>query len=141
MRCPGCNKFVAYEEVDPEVEVQVDAEGHVTGTVQIVNACADCSEELKEANFDIDVDARVGANQQRGIDSAEFEKHKGHALGVDTHGIERTSRVEGKGRGARTFYGASVEIVVNCEDCEGTPVVATLTWADDEQASAMDELV
>lgn len=134
MRCPSCNKFVAYEEVDPEVELSVDNEGHVTGSVRIVNSCAYCGEELKEANFDVDIDAHVGAND------ASFDKHKGHELGVDSDEIDRTSRVEGKGRGAKTFYGASVGIVVNCEECEGTPVVATLTWSDDEQASSMDEL-
>ncbi len=128
MRCPSCNKFVGYEEVEPEMEFSIDADGHVIGSVRIVNACQECGEELKEAVFDIDFAPKID------------EKHKDHAFGVELNDIERTCRSEGKRRGTKTFYGAKVEIVVTCDDCEGGPVVASLSWSDDEQASSMDEL-
>jgi hypothetical protein len=138
MRCPGCNKFVSYEEVDPEVDLSLDWSGDtptISGSVRIVNACEDCGEELKEATFDIYVDAKVGANEE------SFKAHKEHELSVEPGEVERTCRSEGKGRGAKTFYGASVEIVVTCMTCVGSPTVTTVTWADEVQASSMDELV
>ena len=43
MRCPDCNKFVAFDtDVDPEVSVSVENDGSITGNVRIVNNCAEC---------------------------------------------------------------------------------------------------
>ncbi len=57
MRCPSCNKFVPYDtDSEPEVDIEIDAEGSVSGTVRIVNTCADCGEELKEASLDVNED-------------------------------------------------------------------------------------
>jgi hypothetical protein len=58
MRCPDCNKFVAYDDSnEPEADdADVDAEGRVSGTVRVYLACAECGTELKEANFDLESD-------------------------------------------------------------------------------------
>ena len=55
-RCPDCNKFVSLDsEQDPEVSIDVDEEGHVTGSVQIANACEQCGTEMYTAEFDVNV--------------------------------------------------------------------------------------
>lgn len=59
MRCPDCNKFVSFDtEQDPEESnASIDAQGHVAINVRIVNSCADCGTELKEAEFVLESDA------------------------------------------------------------------------------------
>jgi len=55
MRCPDCNKFVSFEENEPEVEsIDVDGDRNVTATVRIVNSCGECGQELKEATLDME---------------------------------------------------------------------------------------
>ena len=56
-RCSSCNKFVSFDESEPEVNnLEVDEDGHVTAEVRIVNACAECGEELTEANLEAEAD-------------------------------------------------------------------------------------
>lgn len=133
MRCPSCNKFVAFEESDPEVDLEDNADlGTVNGTVRIVNACAECGEELKEANFDIDVDVSEFVNAHTDKDDEGT-----HEISIEEGGFERDQRSEGKGRGAKTFYGASGSIRLSCKCGENQDVA----WSDFVQASDMDELV
>jgi hypothetical protein len=53
MRCPECQKFVAFEDGEPEVDFDVE-NAQLTGTVRIVLLCAECSTELKESQFDVE---------------------------------------------------------------------------------------
>lgn len=56
-RCPDCNKFVSYDtDQEPEVDVDIDEDGQVTGTVRIFDACAECGTELRETTIDISED-------------------------------------------------------------------------------------
>lgn len=56
MRCPDCNKFVSFDtEQDPEIDVDIN-DTEIVGSCRIVNTCAECSQELKEANLDVSVD-------------------------------------------------------------------------------------
>jgi hypothetical protein len=56
MVCPSCNKFCAFEAQEPEAD-GLDIEGTtVTGSVRLVLNSECCSEEMKEANFDVDLD-------------------------------------------------------------------------------------
>lgn len=135
MRCPDCNKFVAFEENDPEVELDVDDDGMVTGTVRIVNACAECGSELKEATLDVEGSVEEEIVKCKG-DPPDEEKDC--PLSIEETSSGRTSRAEGKGRGTKTFYGAEVEYEVTCE-CGKIKV--TKQWSDDVQASSMDEMV
>src|SRR3990172_2348422 len=119
MRCPSCNKFVGNDEQEPEVEsveVEHDEAGTatVTASVRIVNACADCGEELAEASLDLETQETSS---------------------------ERTNRSDGKpgtpSRYRRTFYGAKVEASVTCRCGK---VSASVTLEDDVQASGMESL-
>lgn len=131
-RCPDCNKFVPYEEQDPEVEVEIDEEGTVTGTVRIVNACGECGTELREATFEVDA-------PEYGLAAEELAKHtgEGHGLEVEEQSSERTTRQEGKGRYAKSFYGYDLAFRVTCS-CGQLKIEGQTN--DDIQASSMDEL-
>lgn len=145
MRCPDCSKFVSYDDsTEPEVEnLEVDEDGSVTGSVRIVLCCSECGNELKEANFDLEVDAG---------DFAEEHKGEGHELSVEADGFELTTRAQsqdpktGKAipyRYQKSFYGASGSVTVSCS-CGGegdTSASESYDWSDDVQASGMDELV
>ncbi len=133
MRCSDCNKFVSFDsDGEPEPELEADeTTGQVTGSVRIVNACGECGTELKEATFDVDVDFDKAAEHM-----AEHPEDEAHALDLEEPSLDRTERVQGKGRGAKTFYGAEGDLEVKCR-CGFTE---TQHWSDDIQASYMDEL-
>lgn len=150
-RCPDCNKFVSNEETDPEVEsVEIedvsapselddvpndtdDADAEITASVRIVNACADCGTELAEAELEPTTTITIPGPHRL----------PGHEISVDETGSSRTSRSEGKGRGMRTFYGATIDVEVSCScgkmlAADGKALTAELS--DDVQASGMDSL-
>jgi len=142
MRCNDCNKFVSFDtDSDPEIDVDVDNEGHVTGSVRIVNTCQDCSSELTEATLNVDMDFASEIVEHRG-EQAEGD----HAtLSVDHDGGSRTDRTENKDRNGKIikqsrymkrFYGAEATITVECACGEKFEQ----GWSDEVQASGMDEL-
>lgn len=148
MRCPDCNKFVSFEEADPEVDcLDIRGDGAVTATVRIINTCAECSQELTEATFDLESDAACEAveahkcttspqPEQRSFEAEEYECERTGRSGY----YKKGKWVPGFGRYAKTFYGAQLTVTVKCSACQevvGEPVVLT----DDVQASAMDSLV
>lgn len=138
MRCPDCNKFVGYEEGEPEIELSLDAPtpedvnpvAVVTGEARIVLSCGECGTELKEATLTFESQVEVPAGHIG----------DGHELSLadEQPSGEMTSRTEGRGRRVRTFYGATVDAEVTCS-CGN--FVAYETLSDDVQASAMDETV
>lgn len=136
MRCPDCNKFVGYDaEEEPEVEIEVDENGLVTGSVRIVNKCAECGTELKEATLELEVDLSEECKEHHG---------DGHELSVEATNVERTEDSRGPkpstpARYRKTFYGATLEAVVTCSCAEDFS--ASEEWKDEVQASAMDEMV
>lgn len=140
MRCPDCCKFVSLDtDVDPEVDLEVDdTTGEITGTVRIVNACQDCGNELAEATFDVDVEFPEAEDHKKdhADDDMVQEGLDSHELELEEAEVERTDGSEGKGRGTRTFYGASATLKVKCS-C-GTQWAKE--WSDKVQASHMDEL-
>lgn len=134
-RCGDCNKFVSFEEAEPEVDsLDVDAEGNVTANVRIANQCGECGNDLREYTFEVSVDRS---------DECKGHTGEGHTLDIEETSSERTQRSVGKGRGTRTFYGFTVEYEIKCEcdadkkDGERWSVSGTLS--DDVQASGMDE--
>ena len=138
MRCPDCNKFVSFDEADPEVNtLGIDEDGQVNAEVRIVNTCADCGTELKEITFEMEHDHQHDVVNHKG---------EGHELSIEEDGSERTSRsgyfLKGKfvpkgGRYAKTFYGAKVDYSVQCS-CGKLALSGSVE--DDAQASSMDEL-
>ncbi len=137
-RCPDCSKFVSLEtETEPEVDgLDVDDDGTVTCSVRIVNCCGECSAELTETTLELQDDCTAEVEEHLKPDAGGDTPEKGHTLSVEEVSSERTQRVEGKGRGAKTFYGASVDVLVKCECGWEHP----LTLSDDCQASSMDEM-
>lgn len=132
MRCGSCNKFVSFDSnTEPETEdFKVDDDGNVTGTVRIVNTCADCGEELKEASLDVEEEPLPDVK-------SHLDEEKEHELELEVDSSERTERSEGKGRGTRTFYGASVSYTVTCS-CDADFQASGETTVE-IQASSMEE--
>jgi hypothetical protein len=155
-RCPDCNKFVSLDsEQDPEVSIDVDGEGHVTGSFSIMNACQDCGTEMFTSEFDVNVSASdiTRGEDEKTLESflseckakaEEIEKNPDHGedleveLEVEESDMERTSRSEGKGRGTRTFYGARVGFTVKAT-FRGVTSEFEGSVEDDIQASSMDQ--
>lgn len=142
MRCESCSKFVSFDtETEPEINIDVAAEGHVTGDVRITNNCAECSTELKESTFTVDVDLSEEITAHR----AEATEGDHKTLSVDHDGGSRTDRTQSTDRHGkpikssrymRHFYGAEMTITVECECGEKFEQ----SWSDEVQASGMDEL-
>lgn len=129
-RCSGCNKFASLDECDPEVgNITVDDDGHVVAQVRIANACADCGNELTEANLELEAD---------NPEAAEHVKKKGeHELSAEEESCDRDVKTEGKGRGLRTSYGVTMSVKITCS-CGKLETGIGLSGY--EQASAMDLL-
>lgn len=135
MRCDQCNKFAAYDDsTEPEVQVDLSNDGSFSGQVRIVLTHDECGQELKEASFDFEGE----------VPEEILNAHKGdgHSLDLDTDAGELTSRGEGSGRYMKTFYGYDVSLDLRC-DCQerNAEPLWQATFADDTQASHMDELV
>lgn len=145
MRCPDCNKFVAFDtDTDPEVNSQdVDADGVVEVEVRIVNTCAECGTELKEATLNVTIDLA----QEIAVHYEDNPKCKEAAsLSVDVS-VTRTDRRQTTDRHGKKitnpryqkqFYGADVEATVTCDTCKEE---FTRNEGDEVQASGMEELV
>lgn len=139
MRCNDCNKFVSFDEQEPEVEsLAVDEDGNVTAEVRIVNACSECGTELTEAVFNFDAAHSAACTEHKG---------EGHELQVEDEGCERTDRsgyfkkgvfVPKGGRYAKHFYGVELSYTITCS-CGKLEAISD-TFSDEIQASGMDEL-
>lgn len=139
-RCSSCYKMCALDMAEPEVEIDIDEDGTVTGTVRIVCTSQCCGDEVKEATFDVEV-------SPEGEHAAIIEHHIGKdrsescELSVQDNGSENTERQEGKGRGLRTFRGACVQYEVTCACLKGDAApLWEAEWSDEIQASSMDEI-
>ena len=132
MRCDQCNKFAAYDDsTEPEVDVDLNDDGTFSGNVRIVLTCADCSQELKEAQFDFDGEVPE--------EIVKAHAGEGHSLSLDAGDNELTSRGEGSGRYMKTFWGYRAALDLSCM-CQSEGLWAS-EFTDDIQASHMDELV
>lgn len=144
MRCPDCNKFASFDtDTEPEIEANVDPTiGTVTVEARIVNTCAECGTELKEATFNMESDDLA----------EEVEEHKATCadmkLSVKNESFSRTDRRQthtpkGKPitnpRYAKQFYGVEGKVEVECDECGHT--FSDVELSDEVQASGMDELV
>jgi hypothetical protein len=152
MRCPDCNKFVSLEMQDPEVsDLSVeylpshDADNEpihefcITGTVRIVRCCAECGQEMKEAQLDIEQTVELGeeVDTKGAHDWEEFARTHDldDARVDDSPSVDQIE--EGGGRYAKSYFGAAIHFEVFV----GDTVVATVEWSDKVAASSMDELV
>lgn len=136
-RCNDCNRFVSYDDSnEPEVDsLEVDSQS-ITGSIRIYLTCAECGTELRESNFDVEVDISE--------DFGEEHEGEGHDLDVDFNDLELTTHTNDKDakgktipyRFRKTFYGYSGNFDVRCK-CGKTE---TYDVADSVQASHMDEI-
>jgi hypothetical protein len=135
MRCDQCNKFAAYDDsTEPEVDLNFNTDtGDITAQVRIVLTHDECGQELKEASFDFEETVPE--------DVMAAHRGEGHELDLESDDSELTSRYEGKGRYTKTFYGARLEVSLTCSCNSIDDPVWSYEFADDVQASHMDELV
>ncbi len=153
-RCTDCNKFVSLELGEsPELNLDVDAEGIVTGDVTISRTCAECGTELKSGTFEINLTiAEILAHVQKHTDeqAAKDKAAKDAAdagielpdddseepeLTIEDEEAEATERAKNK---RESFYGFRATFTVKCSCPEGFEHSAE---ADDEMlGSEMEEM-
>lgn len=167
MRCPDCNKFVGFDtDNEPELDLNVDDDGVVSGTARIVNCCAECGQELKEAVLDIEIDLtdefREHVEQATALAMRRRKKslieHRPELLSEEGARSDRVQRTDRHGRAIKrsrymkTFYGADVSVTIGCA-CQASGRRRHMDGAGDDafeaagtassevQASSMEELV
>ena len=129
-RCQSCAKFVEVNaEGEPEVDVDAkfDEDGNVSveGSVRITNDCAECSELLQEATFDVSLVIDV--------EHAEGCAHDGDPdLDFDAERFDEF--IPPKAKRQKHMYGASATVKVTC-DCGAK---GELEWKETIQSSHMD---
>ena len=151
-RCPDCNRFVALNtEVDPEVELQAELteeEGengekgditvNLTGTVRIVNECADCGTELTEFTFDVDASETVsrpeGLNEVP--DEGELSGEEDITRTEDYVTTDRKGKPITNPRYQKKLYGFSGQVEVSIGDHH----LCTFDLSDNTEASSMEAL-
>jgi hypothetical protein len=138
MRCPDCAKFVSYD--DPQtIDIQDyrlgDDDDPPSGEFTVSLTCAECGTELKQAEV-----AMEFPNFDPEYWAVELGKHDGskHQIELDIDEFDADTTYEGKGRYAKTFYGATGVLDVRCS-CGGT--FNGLPFHGYVQASDMDEQV
>jgi hypothetical protein len=145
-RCPDCNKFTEKDtEPEPDVMLDVEYSGRITGDVRIANNCAECSTELEEFNFTVDyqnLEDAVAAHNRIHTD----EQPGPHSLDLSHEEFERTDRTETTGKNgrpikpryARRYYGYSGDVRVTCT-CGKFEVIVELE--DEVTAGSMESTV
>ena len=128
-RCPDCNKFVGIEMAEPELNLEVDDDGSITGEVRLVQTCSECGTELAEANLTVEGEVEF-------VHNSDCKKES--SLELDNEEAENDDRFEGKGRYAKHFYVANIHAVVRCPDCE---IEQEFDTSVEEQASSFESLV
>lgn len=135
-RCPDCNKFVRLNaETEPEVDLTIELEETsestealltVTGSIRIVNTCAECGGELTEASFDIDetelVTIRDTDAQLKDVD-------------YRADGVNRTTEASEHKR-PKITYGFAGTVVVSL----GKRVLTKITICDSIASGGMDDM-
>lgn len=153
-RCNDCNKFCSLDtDQEPEISLDVSDDGEVTGDVVIANCCAECGTEVTTATLDVAVSAdeikdEDGKSLADYLDGLTKEGRESVSLEVEDEEGERTSRQEGKGARAPTFYGAkvtfNVKLTIEVPTGDGDAVeektrIFSGVFEDDVQAGSMDE--
>jgi len=151
MRCPDCNKFVAQEPGDVDLEVTVQATS-VDIAAHIVVNCAECGTELKTADLSGSVEVDEDIAQYLPVDQddkPDFTKVDDLDLTIEDDSAEmidefQTTDRRGKRisnpRYQKHLYGATVTFTVVGKDQEGNEFRIEKSWEDKIEASAMDEV-
>lgn len=163
MRCDQCQKFVSFDtDKEPEdLDLNVTDDGEVSGSVRIVNACAECGQDLTETTLDVEMSFADDIEKHREEKKAEheasealkpedervsFDESEHDSVSISSSEATRSDRRQthdrrGKlitrSRYQRQYYGAEVAVTVECkcgEDFEHSEVF-------EAQASSMDSLI
>lgn len=79
-------------------------ESAVNGRIRIKNQCATCNHSLTEATFHVREEVQL---------TGEFV----HAPLMLDVAISREALFEGEGRGRKTFYAVTVQLILTCSHC------------------------
>jgi hypothetical protein len=126
MRCADCNKFTGLETQDPEIDIDIDNFGSISGSVTIRRECSECGNVLKEGIFDID-------HTINPADIPAEDHDHSHSLEVE----EVSSEITSAWAGSKNLIGYSLLYRVICSECDAS-VEGTLE--DSQPASAFDEV-
>lgn len=150
MRCPDCNRFVAYDEPQCDsasVDLNDDSV-HATVTVQL--NCQDCGTTLKEAEIETEEEFSHeckpdGERTEGQVPDPDYTPDDDQFEVVSEGDPQGESRVESKDRHGKpiksarymkTFYGFSLETEIRCRKCGE---VFTVMLEGEEQASSFNE--
>jgi hypothetical protein len=137
--CADCGTDLREATLDMECDISEDWDEHLR---EVALKCKSCDGEVKPAHYPEGEDGPLcedcaGEHDHEVCEKNAPEAPEEHELeDPEETNSERVQRTEGKGRGAKTFYGAKVEFTIKCK-C-GWEHQGELQ--DDIQASAMDEL-
>ena len=137
MRCPDCAKMVSYDtEADVETQSGPEVSGNtVTAEYRRVLTCAECGTELKEANFNLEMEITTEDCQSIAELCPDGTPHDWLISEEGT--VEPT--MESGSRYAKTFYGVDVyDGRVTCDKCK---LEGYFKGSDKEAASNLDECV
>ena len=139
MRCSDCNKFVSFNEPEVEVTDETIAGNVVSGRVRIVLQCAECGQELKDAELDFEMEIDH--------ECSKCGKDEEPTFTMDTVNASPNERFQDKDRHGKPiklaryrkhYYGADLDCKVTCEKCDEEIEV---TSSVEEQARGFNELV
>ncbi len=85
MRCPDCNKFVAYDtEIEPEEEDNPSCTGiEFSASYRRVLACAECGTELKEGTVELSYDFAAEVAEPKKTPAEDEDAAESEALAAD----------------------------------------------------------
>lgn len=143
-RCESCGTFVSKDQGDPEAEefrVEVTsgkggllaAAGTLTGTVRLVLTCAECGQEMSETTVDVE---QALKDEEVKVLLAHLDED--HDLGVGDVELSAQDRMEGRGRGARHYYGFIGTAPITCA-CHPEVVLCSVEIDGYEQASNFED--
>jgi len=145
MKCPSCSKMAAYDtSAEPELDLEVDDKGLVTGTARIVLTSKCCGDELKESTFDLEIEPGIVKHTETCVEpdfhveseSAELtERYESTKTKILKSGEIRVTQIPF--RYQRHYFGVHVDVTIQCE-CGGK---SEGSYEDEIGASSMDELV
>lgn len=150
MRCPDCRGFRSYDtEADPEGDLEVNADGTITGEITRDLPCSDCGTVLKSTTFNVDKDLNeiVDVKLQVVPGSVCTKAHDWDWENAQQPLVTATERLEDKDKNGKPikhtrfmtkYYGIEVEGEIKCKDCS---VVGTYAFSDEMPASSFDEQV
>lgn len=139
-RCPSCEKFVSLEfaEIEEPEASDETSDGTLAVQVRLVRTCAECGDEMKTAELEIELDFTDAIQAHMDEKHPEIDTNADDYTPTEVVGINmNTEQIEESGgRYAKSYFGASVEAFGDCALC-GAEITAT--GSDKIAASQMDE--